>query len=189
MIEMRYETFDPETHDVLKAARLVYDVDFRTFDMLFKDSDNAVEAIANDLMKNEIEYCFKVILDDNDEVVGILKAYTADTNHKFHFKSLKLIIVDILDHFVLCDIKDGDLYLAEVAVDESLRGQGIGRKIILDTIEYARSENYRRVILDADFRNEGAKSLYENLGFRVFDKKRLKIGSFERGMYNMELIL
>lgn len=189
MIEMRYETFNPAIHDVSKVARLVYDVDFRTFDMLFRDSDKAIKAIAADLRKNKIEYCFKVIMDDGDTLVGILKTYSADTHHKFHFKSIRLIIVDILDHFVLSDIDDGDLYLDEIAIDESMRGQGMGRKVINDTIEYAKSKNYKRVILDADFRNEGAKALYEQLGFRQFDKKSLKIGSFERGMYNMGLIL
>lgn len=189
MIEMRYETFNPEIHDVFRVAKLVFDVDFRTFDMLFKNQDNAIEAIEDDLMKNKAEYCFKVILDDDDIIVGMLKAYSGDTHHKFHFKSIRLIIVDILDHFVLSDINDDDLYLAEIAIDESLRGQGMGRKVISDTIEYAKSKNYRRIILDADFRNRSAKALYEKLGFREFNKKSLKIGSFERGMYNMELIL
>ena len=41
---------------------------------------------------------------------------------------------------------------------------------------------------NVDFRNDGAKALYERLGFKVFNKKRVKIGGFERGMYNMELI-
>ena len=186
---MRYETFNPKIHNVIKVAKLVYDVDFRTFDMLFKDSNKAIEAIAKDLSKNEIEYYFKIILDDDDNILGILKAYTSKTHHKFHFKSIRLIIVDILDHFVLADIREDDFYLAEIAIDESLRGQGLGRKVIFDAIDYAKSKEYKRVILDADFRNEGAKSLYEKLGFKVFNKKSLKLGSFERGMYNMELIL
>lgn len=189
MIKMKYETFNPEIHDVTKVAKLVYDVDFRTFDMLFKNPKNAVGAIANDLRKNKIEYHFKIILDDDDNILGILKIYTAKTPHKFHFKSIRLVIVDILDHFVLSDIGEDDFYLAEIAIDESMRGQGLGRKVIFDAIDYAKSKNYRRVILDADFRNDGAKSLYESLGFKVFDKKSLKLGRFERGMYNMELIL
>ena len=186
---MRYETFDPKIHDVSKVAKLVYDVDFRTFDILFKDSGKAIEAISNDLRRNEIGYYFKIILDDKDNILGILKAYTYKTHHKFQFKSIKLIIVDILDHFVLCDIKEGDFYISEIAIDESLRGQGLGKKVMSDAIDYAKSKNYKRIILDADFRNNGAKSLYEELGFRVFDKKSLKLGGFERGMYNMELIL
>jgi ribosomal protein S18 acetylase RimI-like enzyme len=82
-----------------------------------------------------------------------------------------------------------DLYLAEIAIDESQRGKGLGKKVIQDVIEYARSKNFKRVILDADFRNKGAKKLYESLGFKVFNKKRVKIASFERGMYNMEFNL
>ena len=116
-------------------------------------------------------------------------AYISEMPYDFRFKSMKLVIVDILDYFVLCDIKKDDLYVAEIAIDDSLRGQGMGRKVLLDVIDYARSKNLNRVILDADFRNVGAKKLYERVGFKVFNKKRVKIGSFERGMQNMELVL
>ena len=189
MIDMIYETFDPEIHDALKVARLVYDVDYRTFDMLFKTPEKAIKAIAADLPKRGLGDYFKVILNEDNEIIGVLLIYTAKTSHKFYLKSPKLFIVDVLDHFVLCDIEEKDLYLAEIAIDESLRGQGLGRKVVCDVIDYAKSKNYRRVTIDADFRNAGAKSLYERIGFKVFNKKRVKIGSFERGMSNMELIL
>ena len=52
---MRYETFNPEVHDVLKVAQLVYDVDFRTFDMLFKSSESAVNAISKSLSDEDLE--------------------------------------------------------------------------------------------------------------------------------------
>ena len=109
--------------------------------------------------------------------------------HDFRIKSLKLVIVDILDYFVLCDIKKDDLYVAEIAIDPSLRGKGLGQQVLKDVVCYAKDRNLNRVILDADFRNEGAKKLYEKLGFEVFNKKRIKLGNFERGMYNMELVL
>ena len=89
----------------------------------------------------------------------------------------------------MADIKRGDLYLAELAIDSRLRGQGIGRKVICDVIEYAKSKNYKRVILDADFRNTGAKKLYEKIGFVQFNKKSIKFLNFERGMYNMQYCL
>ena len=168
---------------------MVYDVDYRTFDMLFKDKQSAVKTIADDLPKRKTDDFFKVILDDDRNVIGVLIIYTSKTSHKFYFKSIRLLIVDILDHFVLCDIEEGDLYLAEIAIDPALRGQGIGRKVVLDVIEYAKSKNYKRVTIDADFRNTGAKSLYERIGFKEFNKKRVKIGSFVRGMYNMEFNL
>lgn len=186
---MIYETFDSEIHNVKHVARLVYDVDFRTFDLFFKSSDKAVEAISKYLLKKKINKNFKVIFNENKEIIGYVSIYLYDDNHEFYLKSLKLFLVDILDYFVLCDIEKDDLYLAEIAIDKSQRGQGLGRKVIQDVINYARSKNFKRVILDVDFRNKSAKKLYESLGFREFNKKRVKIASFERGMYNMEFNL
>ena len=186
---MKYENFDPKIHDTYKVAKLVYDVDFRTFDLLFKNEDKAISTIEKDLRKHEPEGTFKVILDENDEIIGMLMAYISEMPYDFRLKSLKLIIVDILDYFVLCDIEKDDLYVAEIAIDDSLRGQGLGKQVLLDVIDYAKSKNLNRVILDADFRNVGARKLYERMGFKEFNKKRLKIGRFERGMHNMELIL
>ena len=186
---MRYETFNPEIHDVSKVAELTYEVDFRTFDIFFKSKNSAVKAISKELPKYGLGEYFKVILDDDGQIIGMLMIYTHETSHKFCFRSLRLLIVDILDYFVLSDIEEDDLYLAEIAIDSKLRGQGIGRKVICDVIDYAKSRNYKRVTLDADFRNHGAKRLYESIGFKEFNKKRVKIGKFERGMYNMELVL
>ena len=181
---MNYETFNPNVHDVLKVAKLVYDVDFRTFDMLFKSPQKAINTIAKSLSDEDLE-TFKVILRDG-EVIGILIYYVSKFPKHFNFKSLRLLIVDILDYFVLCDVGKGDLYIAEIAIDDKFRGQGLGSAVLDDVIEYAKSENLNRIILDADFRNTSAKKLYERKGFKEFNKKRVKIGKFERGMYNME---
>ncbi|WP_298500439.1 GNAT family N-acetyltransferase [uncultured Methanobrevibacter sp.] len=189
MIDLIYETFDKQKHDVSQVAKLVYDVDYRTFDMFFKSDKDAIDAISKYLSKKSLNNYFKVILDENNKIIGYVSIYLHDDKHEFHWKSPKLFLVDILDHFVLCDIEEGDLYLAEVAIDESQRGCGLGRKVVCDVINYARSKNYSRVILDADFRNKGAKKLYESIGFKEFNKKRVKIGSFERGMHNMEFSL
>ena len=186
---MIYETFNPEKHDLMKVAKLVYDVDYRTFDMLFKDEQSAVKTIAKDLPKRGLGDYFKVILDDDGEIIGMLMVYNSRVSHRFYLKSLKLLIVDILDHFALADIEEDDLYLAEIAIDSRMRGHGIGRRVICDVIDYAKSKNYKRVLIDADFRNEGAKSLYERIGFKEFNKKRVKFLNFERGMHNMEYCL
>ena len=183
---MKYEIFNPKIHNVDAVAKLVYDVDFRTFDIFFKTPKKAIKAISKSL-SDEDSQTFLVILDDSDEIIGILIYYISKFPKHFNFKSLRLLIVDILDYFVLCDVKKGDLYIAELAVDANLRGQGLGAKVINEVIDYAKSENLNRVILDADFRNKGARKLYERIGFKVFNKKRVKIGRFERGMYNMEL--
>jgi len=153
--------------------------------MLFKTPESAVRCIAKDLPKRGLGDYFKVILED-DQIIGVLMVYNSRVSHRFYLKSPRLLIVDILDHFALADIEDDDLYLAEVAIDSRLRGQGIGGKVVCDVIEYAKSKGYKRVTIDADFRNHGAKRLYERLGFSQFNKKSVKIGKFERGMYNLE---
>lgn len=185
---MRYETFNPQKHDIKKVATFVYDVDFRTFDMLFKTPEKAIRTIAKSLKDEDLE-TFTVILNDDDEIIGMLIYYMDKFPRHFNFKSLRLLIVDILDYFVLSDVGPGDLYIAEIAIDKTLRGHGLGGKVILEVIEYARKNNLNRVILDADFRNDGARRLYEKLGFRQFNKKRVKFPGFERGMYNMEFKL
>ncbi|MBR6024003.1 MAG: GNAT family N-acetyltransferase [Methanobrevibacter sp.] len=178
---MDYQTFDPEIHDSYKIANLMYEVDFRTFDRLFKSKDKAILAIEKSLKKDD---CIKVIF-DNGNIIGLLIFYTHDKRVKTNLKSFKLLIVDILDYFVLCDIKKGDFYIAEIAVDKDYRSKGYGNKIIKDVLNHAKNNNYKRVILDVDFRNAKAKSLYERLGFKVFNKKSF----LKRGMYNMEFKL
>ena len=111
---MRYETFDPKIHDVYKVASLVYDVDFRTFDMLFKSSDKAIDRIAKSIEDEDLE-TFKVILDDDGRIIGILIYYIDKFPRHFYLRSLRLLIVDILDYFVLSDVGHGDL-LGRVAL-------------------------------------------------------------------------
>jgi len=189
VINLIYEIFNPKIHDVNHVARLVYDVDYRTFDMFFKSDKQAIDAISKYLMKKKLNDYYKVILDENRNIIGYVSMYLYEDDHEFHLKSWKLFLVDILDYFVLCDIEKDDLYLAEIAIDESQRGKGLGKQVIFDVINFAKSKNFKRVILDADFRNKGAKKLYESIGFKEFNKKRVKIASFERGMHNMEFKL
>ena len=178
---MEYVNFNSQIHDLNTIATLKYDVDFRTYDKLFSSKQKAIMALGKNLKKDE---CMKVIY-DNEDIIGILVIYTHDKNHKMNFNSLKLLIVDIWDWFVTCDIKKDDMYIAEIAIDEKQRSKGYGTKVIKDVIAYAQKNGYKRVILDADFKNPKAKALYERLGFKVYNKKSF----LKRGMYNMEFRL
>ena len=175
---MKYMNFNPKVHDANKIATLRYNVDFRTYDKLFGSKEKAIETLEKTLKKDE----YTKVIYDNENIIGILVAYTQDNEPKFHFQSLKLLIHEILDYFVICDIKKDDVYIAEIAIDENQRSKGYGTKVIEDVIDYARKNGYKRVILDADFRNPKAKALYERLGFKVYNKKSF----LKRGMYNME---
>ena len=50
---MEYVIFNPEIHDSKLIAEYRYEVDFRTFDMLFKKPQDAVKTIEKDLRKRK----------------------------------------------------------------------------------------------------------------------------------------
>lgn len=198
---------NPKLHDLRRVAELIYDVDYRTFDYLFKSKEAGVDAITNrliysfqeDVVTDEL---FKVFFDDKDieekEIIGMFNGGKGVVHHYFKdilwlFKKLKfsqalpLAIVDFLDSFVLVTVKEDDFYIAELAIHESQRGKGRGHEALDYLLKLGKDLNCRRTVLDADFRNDGAFRLYSSYGFKVFNKKSFGI-FHKRGMHNMEYI-
>ncbi len=202
---MIFEKFNPEIHDYHKLASLTYDVDFRTYEKVFKNKDIALFAIEEEMIltfkkDNNENYSFYVILDDHRQIIGMVKISKGETHHLiqdslFLFKNLrfseasKLSYISLLDSLVLSKVNNNDLYIGEIAINPENRGQGLGKLVINKIIKYAKNKGYKRVVLDADFRNLGALKLYESLGFSVFNQKSSKILDSQRGMYNLEYIL
>ncbi len=184
---MKFEIFNPNTHSIDIVASLIYDVDFRTFDKLYKSKDEAIKDISKRLL-TESDDNLKVILQDNN-IIGIIVLWIQKKPSFIHsllnFISFKLLVIDILDYFVLSDVKHEDVHIAELAISPQCRGKGIGRKVIEHVIDYAYKNSFKRVTLDADFRNNGAKRLYEKIGFKEYNKKEF----LKRGMFNMEYLL
>ncbi len=62
---------------------------------------------------------------------------------------------------------DTDLYIDEIAVSNTVRGQGIGTKLL----QYAFSmKGFNAYYLEVLSKNTNAKRLYERLGFKVYKK-------------------
>ena len=96
-ISMKYVNFNPKIHDANKIAELRYNVDFRTYDKLFSSKQKAVEALEKTLKKDS----FIRVVYDGDDIIGILGAYSYDSQPKTHLTPFKLLIVDVWDHFVI----------------------------------------------------------------------------------------
>lgn len=62
-----------------------------------------------------------------------------------------------------------EIHLLNVAVAPDARRAGIGRALVEDLVEYARSKDARIVLLEVRASNDAAIRLYEQLGFKRFN--------------------
>ncbi len=61
--------------------------------------------------------------------------------------------------------RPGELVMDGIAVDERLRGQGVGTRLLQAVIEFAAKHDYHTVRLDVVDTNPKARALYEKMGF------------------------
>lgn len=79
--------------------------------------------------------------------------------------------------------------LAKLAVAETMRGQGIGRKLMEFAILEARSVGASKLYLESNSRLPAAGHLYRALGFRDLPPERRKPSLYKRADVFMELEL
>ena len=59
------------------------------------------------------------------------------------------------------------LRLDSICVDEAMRGQGIGKRMIADVLALARAFGCRELLLGVHPENDGAVAFYQKCGFRI----------------------
>lgn len=79
--------------------------------------------------------------------------------------------------------------VAKMAVDESFRGRGIGRKILSHTIKQARQMGFTSLYLESNSSLADAVHLYESLGFRHLPKDTRPPTPYARANVFMEMKL
>lgn len=67
----------------------------------------------------------------------------------------------------------GEIHINNVAVRPALRGRGLGTALLRDVLDGAAALGAARATLEVRASNEGARRLYERLGFRVEGTRRL----------------
>jgi len=70
---------------------------------------------------------------------------------------------------------NGYAYIEDIAVDKSCRRKGIGRRLMVQAVDWARSKGLPGIMLETSNINIDACQFYENLGF--------KLGGFDRYLY------
>lgn len=66
------------------------------------------------------------------------------------------------DDPVLCD--DRTLYIDDLCVEETCRGQHVGRQLYDHTVAWARAQRFDRILLNVWCGNDGAMAFYEKRG-------------------------
>jgi N-acetylglutamate synthase-like GNAT family acetyltransferase len=79
--------------------------------------------------------------------------------------------------------------VAKMSVSENLRGRGIGRQLLIYTIEHARTIGAARLYLETNSKLVNAIHLYESVGFRHVPANRVKPSPYARANVYMEMLL
>jgi ribosomal protein S18 acetylase RimI-like enzyme len=66
-----------------------------------------------------------------------------------------------------------EFHLESLAVSETERGKGTGKKLLDATIEHARMKGFSRIRLEVVETNNGAKRLYEKFGFKEVNVQKV----------------
>jgi ribosomal-protein-alanine N-acetyltransferase len=118
--------------------------------------------------------------DDLDRVCEI-------ENHVYTFPWTRGNFVDALDAGYLCTVLEceatlvgysilsvavGESHLLNLSIDAPWQGRGLGRALLLQQIDLARSEAARILVLEVRPSNAPARSLYEGLGFERIALRR-----------------
>ena len=74
--------------------------------------------------------------------------------------------------------KEDELEIIALSVQKKMRGNNIGTKIINEIIKYAKENKFNRLKLTVVDTNQGAKKLYERIGFQI--AKTVKYGFITR---------
>lgn len=92
-----------------------------------------------------------------------------DNTHLFIVRSDDNIIVGTLTLIIYTIPTSRKAYIEDVVVDGSLRGSGVGRKLLSEVIIYAKDQGISRIELTSNPSRIAANKLYQSLGFQVRD--------------------
>lgn len=149
--------------------------------MRFMLGRHAPQVIAEAYTQPDNDYSFQnvVFAEYEGSIVGMAAGFTAKDHRRFsdrplkqaaEFPALRMRAVSILCApllRILESIPDGSFYLLAMAVEENIRGRGVGSSLF-DSVELrARQSGSSRLSLDVSVKNEGARQLYERRGLSV----------------------
>ena len=116
----------------------------------------------------------------DERVVGIAGLHYDNKNFmeikykdlREHFNPIQSYFIYFIYKIMSPKFKNDVIRIDSIAVDEDVRGQGIGSILIEKVFELAKDKEFKEVILEVVDTNPKAKKLYERIGFK--EKKLVK---------------
>jgi ribosomal protein S18 acetylase RimI-like enzyme len=138
---------------------------------------------------HDLSYQNITFAEQDNVIVGMVSGYTSEEHRHSTYETLKraagrwnlrmrVVLVLFSPLIRMIDsIADNDFYLQAIAVDEELRGSGVGT-VLMDSLEQrARASGSTRLVLDVSAENHSARRFYEHRRMSIESQwpKRLKI--------------
>lgn len=189
--------FAAKSDDILKISNLIFETD-AIIPFLFGKRNLALLKIKALIEKEDNAFSYKNILlylNETNSIRGVLLFYAPQQkNQKSEnedyfqvfstFELIKLWLKSLILNSIFDKSEIDGIYIQNICVDSSARGEGIGTKLILHIEKYAKKSGYTSLWLDVSFENPKAKKLYEKLGFTLESKHRILFS--KNGFFRMK---
>ncbi|WP_420574045.1 bifunctional helix-turn-helix transcriptional regulator/GNAT family N-acetyltransferase [Kordia sp.] len=120
----------------------------------------------------------------DEEVLSNAKSYIIDKGGYIFFAKIEENIVGTV---ALMKMDDTVFELGKMAVSPEYRGKKIGQKLLQHCIDFAKSNNFEKLILYSNRKLENAIYIYEKYGFREIPMETNN--PYARGNIKMELLI
>jgi ribosomal protein S18 acetylase RimI-like enzyme len=173
-----------------ETAVLIYQSFSEYYDLFSHNRKSLVDSIRNQLFEEYSEVGNTKALSNSNEIAGAYSWYQAEEMQERQMISLRMLldtmdpnhdVFQVLQAFKqgVGDVADSSFYLARIAVRESSRRLGYGKKLLLDFEEEALAHNRSVVSVHVRSSNERAIQFYCSAGYEVTSSKNL-------GYYSMQ---
>ncbi len=185
MTDLHYAPMSLERHFPETVAQLIYDSAPELFGLLF--GQTAIPIIQNFVLgsHNRFSHRYIQVAEAGHQVIGmatILPATAlqdnADERIVLNFWARlrrQMAYRLILDRVLEQNYPTGSFYIANLAVQPTYRGQGIGTQLLQHCITHAKASGSKQLFISVDIHNPRAQKLYESLGFEVVTTKTIAL--------------
>jgi ribosomal protein S18 acetylase RimI-like enzyme len=196
-MEIRITAYDSSRHDAQAVARLIYHADPRLMRFVFGPESSAVPAIAKlvGMRHNDYAGARVTCAEQNGEVVGIIAAISAAEKREAaaHVGREWVAALGVLgmvramrwgpklEGVATTELADDETYVSALAVDERLRGEGVGTRLLRDVLD-----RQPVVVTDVNVGNADALRFYQRHGFEIQREMTFTYRGETLGNYQLE---